>query len=181
MKRRAWIVAGATLVVVVALAVVVLGTGGGQSRDTTRAGEREAVDPDRAEGYFDPRKEAKFERAGGEADRKGPDTPAAEQVDNRAYPRTYVDDRRAAAARVKFNRKAKKPGRPAYDADSAYQRAVAATPGAWTALGPVTANVPGASGQFWDPATETGPATQESGRVTALAIDPNCGKPSAPS
>jgi hypothetical protein len=34
--------------------------------------------------------------------------------------------------------------------------------------------------QFFDPATGTGPATQESGRVTALAIDPNCGKASAP-
>src|SRR6185503_18155840 len=34
------------------------------------------------DGYFDPRKEAKFERTTGEADRKGPSNPAAEQVDN---------------------------------------------------------------------------------------------------
>src|SRR4029453_17747189 len=30
------------------------------------------------------------------------------------------------------------------------------------------------------PVTLKGPTTQEPGRVTALAIDPNCGKPSAP-
>ena len=46
-------------------------------------------------------------------------------------------------------------------------------------LGPVTPNVAGEASQFYDPATGTGPATQESGRVTALAIDPNCGKASA--
>jgi hypothetical protein len=44
----------------------------------------------------------------------------------------------------------------------------------------VTPNVAGEASQFFDPATGTGPPTQESGRVTALAIDPNCGKPSAP-
>jgi hypothetical protein len=44
----------------------------------------------------------------------------------------------------------------------------------------VTPNVTGEASQFFDPVTQVGPTTQESGRVTALAIDPNCGKPSAP-
>src|SRR5207253_2481402 len=44
----------------------------------------------------------------------------------------------------------------------------------WQALGPVTPNVAGVDSQFFDPSTLTGPPTQESGRVTALAIDPAC-------
>src|SRR4029077_4023939 len=62
----------------------------------------------------------------------------------------------------------------------AFSAAAAASPGAWRALGPVTPNVAGEASQFYDPATGTRPPTQESGRVTALAIDPNCGKASAP-
>src|SRR4051794_18335757 len=43
---------------------------------------------------------AKFNRNhGGEADRESSSTPAAEQVGDRAYPRSYVDDRRAVRAR----------------------------------------------------------------------------------
>jgi hypothetical protein len=43
--------------------------------------------------YFSPGKEALFEGGnGGEAARDGAENPAAEQVDNRAYPRAYVDD-----------------------------------------------------------------------------------------
>src|SRR5205823_2799512 len=49
-----------------------------------------------------------------------------------------------------------------------------------SSLGPVTPNVAGEASQFLDPDTLKGPTTQESGRVTALAIDPNCGKASAP-
>ena len=82
---------------------------------------------------FDPRKEAKFERAhGGEADRKGPDNPAAEQVDNRAYPRCYVDDR-LRQPREAFKAKPDKP-RPVRRSRPLpiFQQALAATPGAWT-------------------------------------------------
>jgi hypothetical protein len=178
MRHRIWIVAGAALLATLGLAIVALGVGGGSGdRARTRAN-----DPDRPEGYFDPRKEAKFERAhGGEADRKGPENPAAEQVDNRAYPRSYVDDERVLAARKAFNGKSHAPERSAFTVSSDYSEAAAATPGAWAVLGPVTANVPGEASQFFDPETQQGPTTQESGRVTALAIDPNCGKPSAPS
>src|SRR4051812_38953897 len=54
---------------------------GGEAGESEAARERE----EHAPGKFDPRKEARFERTTGEADRKGPDNPAGEQVDNRAF------------------------------------------------------------------------------------------------
>jgi hypothetical protein len=140
--------------------------------------------PAGAANVFDPRKEAKFESRGGlggEAERTGADNPAAEQVDSRAYPRSYVDDEMAKKGRKSFDAKAQAPSRSAFSSQQAYNAAVAAAPGAWQALGPVTPNVPGEPSQFYDYDTQSGPTTQESGRVTALAIDPNCGKASAPS
>ena len=38
----------------------------------------------------------------------------------------------------------------------------------------MTPNVAGEASQFFDPVTQQGPPTQESGRVTAIAIDPAC-------
>ncbi len=95
---------------------------------------------------------------GGEANREGPSNPVNELVGDRAYPRTYVDDRVARAE-----------GK-AYSAIPVRKAAGAS----WKQLGPTTPNVPGVDSQFFDPESLTGPATQESGRVTALAIDPNC-------
>jgi len=197
MKHRKLLGAIVVLVTVaaaVAIGIAAFGAGSGTRRHESASdpdrvqGESEAeregegeFDADRAEGFFNPRKEAKFERAhGGEADRKGPENPAAEQVENRAYPRSYVNDRRALSGRKAYRAKRHKPKAATFARASKFRMALSATPGAWTALGPVTGNVPGESGQFFDPATQTGPSTQESGRVTALAIDPNCGKPSAP-
>jgi hypothetical protein len=54
-----------------------------------------------------PRKEARFER--GEANRRGPANPAAEQVENRAWPLGYVDDHRAVVARKAYESKGSKP------------------------------------------------------------------------
>jgi len=139
-----------------------------------------AQEPEGELGYFNPRKEAKFERTVGEADRGGADNPASEQVDNRAFPRGYVDDKLALKGRKAFDAKPKKLSRSAFRTTRAYQRALIAAPGAWEVIGPVNTNIPGESGQFIDPITLTGPSTSESGRVTALAIDPNCGKASAP-
>src|SRR6185369_6969970 len=160
----------------------------GQDAEGCKAGDGgEAEDADAAErcelGYFDPRKEAKFERTVGEADRGGADNPAAEQVDNRAYPRSYVDDKRALKGRKAFDAKPKRLHRSDFRTTAAYNTYVAAltaAPGAWNAIGPVNTDIPGEAGQFFDYVTQTGPSTSESGRVTALAIDPNCGKVSAP-
>ena len=145
----------------------------------------EGEDAERCElGYFDPRKEAKFERTVGEADRGGADNPASEQVDNRAYPRSYVDDKRALKGRHAFDAKPKRLHRSDFKttrAYNAYKAELSVASGPWQAIGPVNTNVPGEAGQFFDLLTQTGPSTSESGRVTALAIDPNCGKTSAPS
>src|SRR6476659_9480836 len=157
--------------------------GGNQECASGEAGaEAEAAQPCEL-GYVNPRKEAKFERTVGEADRGGSDNPASEQVDNRAIPRGYVDDKLALKGRQSFVTKPKKLGRTASLSSAdyhAYTPTLTVSSGAWTALGPVNTNSPGESGQFFDPVTQTGPSTSESGRVTALAIDPNCGKASAP-
>ncbi|HJP66147.1 MAG TPA: hypothetical protein VKA30_07580 [Actinomycetota bacterium] len=125
-------------------------------------------------------RQATFGSHGGEAER-GNDSPAAQEVANRAYPRNYVDDRNAETSRKAYTGKPSSLDRSAFRSDKTYQAALANAPTLWKALGPVTPNVPGEPSQFFDPATQTGPTTQESGRVTALAIDPNCGKASAPS
>lgn len=97
-----------------------------------------------------------------ESDRSPGHTPAVEAVEDRAYPRHYVETRRALAARDAVNR--------------ARGRAAAATRQArvagvsWQEAGPFTPNVPSR-------VTYTGRATTDSGRVTAMVVDPNCGKP----
>ena len=143
-------------------------------RDGGRDGDREGKYGE------NPRKEAAFENErGGEADRKGPQNPVVEQVDNRAYPRKYVDDRLALKSLKAFNAKpsrARAARARAARVHSARARrlARASISAAWQSLGPVTPNVAGEASQFFDLDTQTGPATLESGRVTALAIDPNC-------
>ena len=164
--RSRWLfVVAAAVAAAVAVAVVAAGGQGNGSSSVSR---------------FDPRKEAAFEGKGLEAQRKGPSNPATEQVENRAYPRAYVDDRLALKSHDAFERKPEKLGSAAFGTRTAFAASLAASPGAWSALGPVTPNVSGEASQFLDPVTLQGPTTQESGRVTALAIDPNCAKASAP-
>jgi hypothetical protein len=166
LRSRSVFVFAAALAVAAAVAVVAAGKQGEKHSSLTR---------------FDPRKEARFELGEGqETQRRGPENPAAEQVEDRAYPRSYVDDRLAQKARAAFERKPQQLGASAFATPSSFTTALAASPGAWAALGPVTPNVAGEASQFLDPVTLKGPTTQESGRVTALAIDPNCGKASAP-
>lgn len=189
MKPRAWIVLISILLLLAAAGCTNGASDKGSARpgvsdrggDFSVEGEDEDEAEERPNGYAEPRKEAKFETAIGEADRKGPNNPAAEQVDNRAYPRSYVDDKRSRGARAKYLRTAHKADRSDFRSNPAYRAAVSATPGSWQALGPVTPDVPAEPSQFYDYRTQSGPTTQESGRVTALAVDPNCGKASAPS
>ncbi|HZP15478.1 MAG TPA: hypothetical protein VFA96_06630, partial [Nocardioides sp.] len=115
---------------------------------------------------------AKFEREHGKEERRGPKSPAAEQVENRAFPRNYVDDKRAVKSRQAYRSLPGKATAP--KGAPAVIRAAADFNNAWTELGPFTPNVAGPDSQFFDPKTLTGPTTQESGRVTALAIDPAC-------
>lgn len=113
-------------------------------------------------------------REGGEEGREREKSPAMEAVAQRAYPRSYVDDRLVRGERAAFDKLPRVASRSSFDRAADYRQARVATPQAWSALGPVTPNVAGEDSQFFDPSTGTGPATQESGRVTALAIDPAC-------
>jgi PKD domain len=163
--RSIWAVAAAFLLLGGAVGAAVALTG------SSRKGERE---PAWLHGREAPNalREAKFERKqGGEANRGAPKNPASEQVGDRAWPRSYVDDQLALKGRQAFDRL---PG--GASASRVPRSALAAAPvtGPWSELGPSTPNVPGPASQFFDPRTLTGPTTQESGRVTALAIDPGC-------
>ena len=112
---------------------------------------------------------------GGEAGREERDkSPSMEAVAERAYPRLYVDDSRVRGERAAFNRLPRNAPRSAFRSARQFAIARDVAPEQWAALGPVTPNVAGEDSQFLDPQTLTGPATQESGRVTALAIDPAC-------
>ncbi|MCU1353854.1 MAG: hypothetical protein JWM05_3063, partial [Acidimicrobiales bacterium] len=95
---------------------------------------------------------------------------ASEQVANRAYPRGYVESARALAAGDAFN--AAPTRLQASDLPAAGPGQAPARPNvdhAWTELGPYTPYVPGI-------VTYTGAPTRDSGRVTALAVDPACGR-----
>jgi hypothetical protein len=113
------------------------------------------------------------EAESGEAHRSGPNSPAAQAVADRAYPRSYVDDKLAIRTRKAFERVPSAPSPDSFKARSAFERA-GQTTNPWTELGPFHPNVPGEPSQFFDPDTLTGPATQETGRVGDLAIDPSC-------
>ncbi len=114
------------------------------------------------------------EEHGGEADREAEKTIAADRVLDRALPRRYVDDRLAIKVRRTFDNAPKAVSRSAFKSDRRYRAAAAATPRGWSLLGPRTPNVVGEASQFFDYTTLNGPPTQETGRVTALAIDPAC-------
>lgn len=157
--------------------LVVAGCGSGD--EGTGEGE-EAVPVENAlheiakEGY---ERRAVFQEPGeeaesGEAGPEGPRNPSAEAVANRAYPRNYVDDRLARTTLRDFEEIPEEPSPSAFANEAAY--AAARTKSDWKEVGPFTPNVPGEPSQFFDPTTLTGPATQESGRVTAMVIDPSC-------
>jgi len=113
-------------------------------------------------------------RAGAEGERVGPRTPWGEQVANRAYPRGYVDDRRARDVRRAFDRVPSTASRSDFRSGGAYRQAIEAAPDRWTLFGPTTPNVSGNASQFYNPVTGVGPATQEAGRIPAVAVDPAC-------
>jgi hypothetical protein len=96
--------------------------------------------------------------------------PAQQQVDQRAYPRAYVESKRALAGRRAFRAAPSRLPAAAFRRSAPVRAQRAALAAEWTELGPVTPNVPPS-------VTYTGAPTTNSGRVTALAIDPNCGSP----
>ena len=147
---------GTLVVMVVALAAC------GGSSSTPRA-EHER---DRGEPASERAREAQELKSGHrtlfESDRRPDHTPAIEEVENRAYPRSYVETRRALAGRRAVTRART---RAAARRARARTRAAAAS---WQEAGPFTPTVPAQ-------VTYTGRESLDSGRVTAMAIDPNCG------
>src|SRR6266542_3275883 len=137
-------------------------------------GDGRSVEPPLPES---PVHEATFGDQGGEANREGPDSPAAEQVEDRAYPRTYVDDRLALQGKRSFKRLPGALPRSAFRSTASFKDGLAAAPRSWRVLGPVTPEVAPEASQFFDPSTGNVATTTQSGRVTAMAIDPNCGRP----
>jgi hypothetical protein len=164
------------LVAGVAAVLLIAGSGGSESE----SGEPQAEAPENAlreiskEGY---ERRATFEvdgeeAQGGEANRGGPNSPAAQAVADRAYPRTYVSDRRAEKTLDAFKAVPSDPSADSFGSRTDFQDAT--TNEQWTELGPFSPDVPGEPSQFFDPDTQTGPSTQEAGRVAAMAIDPDC-------
>jgi len=107
--------------------------------------------------------------AGGEGENEILNGPSAQSVDQRAYPRGYVESSRASAARRAFTRLPSSLTRSNFRAGTSptaiAQGAAVVAP--WSAVGPTNPVVPGE-------VTYTGRGTTNSGRVTALAVDPNC-------
>ncbi len=169
-------------IALIAALVVIAGAiaiaGGAASFEDNEAGElRENALREIAKEGLEKR-EAAFihegEAESGEAERgEGPNSPAAQAVADRAYPRTYVDDRLAIQTRKSFNRLPAEPERESFRGRVAYRQAVA-TDADWVELGPFHPNVPAEPSQFFDPDTLTGPTAQETGRLTDLVIDPAC-------
>ncbi len=164
----------ALLVAVATLAASGCGNSGEENASEEAVPVENALHEIAKEGF---ERRALFEEPGeepssGEAERGGPRSPAAEAVANRAYPRNYVDDARAEKTLRAFQQIPAEPSASAFD-DPAALRA-ARTKTNWKELGPFTPKVPGEPSQFFDPDTQTGPSTEESGRVAAMAIDPAC-------
>lgn len=171
-RKPRWILSLLVALLVAGGAVIAFTGGGGKGEADKPAWAHGKEAPNARHEAAEEARQAKFERSHGkEGNREGPSSPAAEQVGDRAYPRNYVDDRLAIKSRHAFQRLPS-----GITASRVPRSSIAGAPvsGPWTELGPFTPNVPPAASQFWDPRTLTGPSTQESGRVTALAIDPAC-------
>ncbi|MDQ1741344.1 MAG: hypothetical protein QOE53_2996, partial [Pseudonocardiales bacterium] len=159
-KRLVAAVAALLLVVGVAAGVVVARSGGASSRSRFDVGARELnAKP----------KEAVYEHRGKDHSIEAANA-SGQQVDNRAYPRHYVQTKRALAARKAFLAKPRKLSRSDFRSSARDIAQRAAITSQWEELGPFTPKVP-------SEVTYAGPDTLNSGRVTAMAIDPNCGQP----
>ena len=99
------------------------------------------------------------------------DGPAQQEYSDRAFPRTTIADAQAKGARRAFNA-LQRTGQSNTTATTSSSTSgtstqLPATGGAWAQLGPTTNTVPAV-------VTYTGVATTNSGRSTALAVEPGC-------
>lgn len=115
----------------------------------------------------------------GEASREIRNGPSQEEVTKRAYPRRYVSVRRARVARRAFAAKPRRLTRADFRRGTVPRGTqnprdfggASSVRTSWRELGPITPNVATQATTTSDLA----PTTQ-SGRVTAMAIDPSCGQ-----
>ncbi len=97
--------------------------------------------------------------------------PSQARVAEEAYPRPYVSAAQALAARRAYLSLPGELGRSAFRSEPAAQAYASARPApVWQELGPVTPFVPSVVNFGFAPTTN-------SGRITALAVDPACGRP----
>ena len=104
-------------------------------------------------------------REGGEGERHGA-TDAVERAGRATAPTRAATSTTAArrAERRAFDRAPASAPRSAFRTGAPTARPLAAAPGKWTGLGPVTPNVTGKASQFWDPVT-TGRARRRRSRA----------------
>lgn len=96
------------------------------------------------------------------------DGPAQQDYSNRAFPRTTIGDAQAKGARRAFDSlKRTSTATPESVGTSGTSTPLPAVGGAWSSLGPTTNTTPAV-------VTYTGVATSNSGRSTALAVEPGC-------
>jgi hypothetical protein len=161
MRKRLVASVVAALLVVVGAGVVIARSGGSPSPGRFDVEHEIGEKP----------KEAVFEHRDKDKDHAiEAENASGQQVDNRAYPRHYVQSKRALAARKAFLAKPRRLSRSDFRAKARNVEERAAITTSWEALGPLTPKVPAE-------ATYSGVGTLNSGRVTAMAVDPNCGQP----
>jgi hypothetical protein len=159
--------------ILIVMAVAFTACGGGNST-SERHESAQAEERDHGESASEREREAEELKSGHrtlfESDRRPDHTPAAEAVEDRAYPRTYVETKRALAGRAAVDRARTRGAEARARTRTATTRAAtrAALTTTWQEAGPFTPDVPAR-------VTYTGRASKDSGRVTAEAIDPNCG------
>jgi hypothetical protein len=160
MKR--WVALGAAGVTAVAVVLVVALSGHSSPSSAGRGESEHERDRERGERFEvkDPDKDAK----------PGTVTPVKEAFINRAYPRKYIPARAVGKATRATRGMPTRLKRSQFRAGTPDPAARATVGADWTFLGPTTGFAPA-------PTTESLKDSVTSGRVTALAIDPNCGKP----
>ena len=101
-----------------------------------------------------------------EAENESLDGPGAQQYEQRAYPRSYITSARTQAAASAYATLPDATPLKSFKAGTKNRAAKASLAQSWQSLGPTNPVVPGT-------VTYTGAATTNSGRVTALLIDPD--------
>jgi PKD domain len=140
--------------------LVIAGCGGSGSQHAARDGDREGADHRARIEAGDPDK----------GHETGGHTPNAAAYQDRAYPKRYLTAAQTRSARKAYRALPTRLPTSAFRPGVRDRAARAAVGASWVSTGPDIGFAPG-------PTTESLRDSITSGRVTAEAIDPNCGKP----